>query len=260
MSELPEFFGLDAESGPAKIISDAQGAQLISNALDQWSLESRPQRSSQAWLKAAAYAFALIMGTSSGSIAAWMYFSPPVGPESTPKQALAPIKVAPTIIEVKPTIEDIKETQAPAEVLEAAPKPSVKPRRVYKSKKVRAEDFLKQANALRRGQDWQRAARAYALVAQKFEGSDSEYVALVSEAEIQFEQLQDFPRALFCYRQALALRPNGVLEAEILYGLSRVYEVSGESEKEKQILEKLSRDHPHSPFASLARSRLEISQ
>jgi len=257
MSEHHDFFALDSEVGPARLLEPKQSAQLISNVLDQWTAEVPMANSNRQWPKAAVYALAMLIGTSSASVAAWVYFSPPETTEVT--SAPAPIKeIAPVLIEAPAPQQE--EVEPPTEIETPASETAIKRRRVYKSKKSRAADLLKQANALRGGQDWQRAARAYALVAQKFKGSDSEYVALVSEAEIQFEQLENFERAKFCYRRALVLRANGVLEAEILFGLSRVHQTEGELEKEKQVLETIMSKHAHSPFASPAKMRLDKLQ
>jgi tetratricopeptide (TPR) repeat protein len=141
----------------------------------------------------------------------------------------------------------------PKKVVVAQPK-----RRPQRARtKFKAEDLLKQANGLRRVQDWNRAARAYAVVGKKFRGSDSEYVALVSEAEIQLRQLSNIERAKKCYERALSLRPAGVLGAEILFGLAEVSGLENNHAEETRFLRRLIEKYEHSPFADLAKDRLE---
>jgi tetratricopeptide (TPR) repeat protein len=256
MNENQELSPLDGDLGPALRITAEQEDNMIESVLDQWSGTLPAVQRSWAWLKVAGYVFAAIIATSTASMAAWEYFYRPE-PAPSPTRVLVPVADPPSSPPpvIAPIVQTPKQPEAPAVV------PT--PRRKVRSKAKRmtkAEDLLKQANALRRVQDWQRAARAYASVAQKFAGSDSDYVASVSEAEIQLNQLQNLARAKACYRRALKLRPSGVLEAEILFGLASVYREEADLEAEKKTLRVIVQQHGHSPFAALAKERLEQFQ
>jgi len=256
MNENQELSPLDGELGPALRLTAEQENVLIESVLDQWSGTLPADQKSWAWLKVAGYAFAAIIATSTASMAAWQYINRPE-PAPIPKRVVAPVAEPPS--SVSRLEVPIVQTPKPVEAPVVAPLPRRKARSKAKQK-TKAEDLLKQANALRRVQDWQRAARAYASVAQKFTGSDSDYVASVSEAEIQLNQLDNPARAKACYRRALKLRPAGVLEAEILFGLASVYRAEEDLEAEKNTLRKIVRQHGHSPFAALAKERLEQAQ
>ena len=250
MVKNQELLSLDGQHGPAKAITPQDRDVLIDSVLDQWAGPPVAVQPARSWLKAAGYALAVIVATSSVATAAWVYYDrtqtlPSIERKlDTPSPAPPPVRV-------------VLETESPApSPEEIVPVPSK--RRLKPSKpKIKAEDLLKQANRLRRVQDWDRAARAYALVSKKFRGSDSEYVALVSEAEIQLRQLSDLARAKNCYQRASRLKPDGVLDAEILFGLAEVSQLQNNQVDELKFLRLLVQKYEHSPFAELAKERLE---
>ena len=256
MKRDEELLSLDGNLGPATAISDTDMDALLSSVMSQWDdSTSAPKRQSRVWPKAASYVLALIFASSTAATAAWMYYERPIA--ERPKKTPAPVVVTQPQSD-EPAVEDIEEPAVEVETTTAEQiTPDVPTKRRVVRRKPKAEDLLKQANGLRRVQDWQRAARAYARVSRQFPESDSEYVALVSEAEIRLSQLSEVQRAKECYLKALELRPSGILEAEILFGLSRVYRTMDAVKDERTVLQRLLSDHEHSPFAALAKHRLE---
>ncbi len=258
MKRDEDLLSLDGDLGPASAISNSDMDALLSSVMTKWDESDSVERiQSRVWPKAASYVLALIFASSTAATAAWMFYERP-SPKPSKKQPTNAVVIQPSHedgskaeVEKQPVEpETIKPDTVPSEI------ETPRKRRATK-RKPKAEDLLKQANRLRRIQDWQRAARAYARVSRQFPNSDSEYVALVSEAEIRLSQLSEVTRAKTCYLKALTLRPSGILEAEILFGLSRVYRTMNNSKEERAILQRLLSNHEHSPFAALAKHRLE---
>jgi|GEM_PF-4296604 len=256
MKRDEDLLSLDGDLGPANVISNSDMDALLSSVMTEWDESDSVERiQSRVWPKAASYVLALIFASSSAATAAWMFYERPTAraPQKTPASVV--------VAQSQPDETVFEEIEEPAPEVEVATPELIKPDVPTKKRAIRrkpkAEDLLKQANGLRRVQDWQRAARAYARVSRQFPESDSEYVALVSEAEIRLSQLGEVQRAKACYSKALELRPSGILEAEILFGLSRVYRTMDAVNDERTVLQRLLSDHEHSPFAALAKHRLE---
>jgi tetratricopeptide (TPR) repeat protein len=268
--------------GPAFPVSDQQTDSMIAAALEQaWGpeqpahdgeLEStvvplaprtpvrEPARASMgtrvSWQVAAAGLLALLSVGSASAALMWLpreaaTVSPSKAAVSAaistrPRANLAP--VAP-VAEAQPAEVDAKEL---AVEVDAPVAPSRAPRATTKQ----AEDWLNEANRLRRSSRWQAADQMYTRVFQGAPDSQAAYVARIAAASIRLEHRNDPQGALVAYRAALVQSPRGALNEEARFGVAEVYRKLGRAEAERQALAAFLREHADSALAARARARL----
>ncbi|MEQ8275927.1 MAG: tetratricopeptide repeat protein [Deltaproteobacteria bacterium] len=117
--------------------------------------------------------------------------------------------------------------------------------------------LLQRANALRAERRYGEAERTYLAVVDAAPRSDAAYVALVAAAGLRAERLGAPSGAVTLYRRAARLRPNGSLDAEVLYGIADAHRRRGDDDAERDALDALLKKHADSIYAARARLRRE---
>ncbi|MEQ9495935.1 MAG: tetratricopeptide repeat protein [Deltaproteobacteria bacterium] len=120
-----------------------------------------------------------------------------------------------------------------------------------------ADTLLQRANALRAERRYGEAERTYLAVVDAAPRSDAAYVALVAAAGLRAERLGAPSGAVKLYRRAARLRPNGSLDAEVLYGIADAHRRRGDDDAERDALDALLKKHADSIYAGRARERRE---
>lgn len=226
---------LDDRPGPARRIDDAAKHAMITAALDEVVPDKKPNK--RLILVAAA---ALVVASTSVASAAFVY-----------EKWIAP---EPELVE--PTPRRVVEAPEPAE--EEAP--DWEPELLEAKRKAPARrpigELLRQANDLRAAKRYRSAEKKYMQVVKRAPRSDEAYVARVAAASLRAERLGDPKRAIRLFERARKARPNGELDAEILFGLADAYRRTKNEDRERTTLERLVKRHPRSLQATQARVRL----
>ena len=247
--------GLDAP-GPARVISDRQEAQLVTEVMQRSTAGARARKRS--WVPWGLVAVPLVtaaaatayMSAGGGSNAA-----PPVG--VTPNEPMMPSSVVfvaqPTVIaEQEPTAREFADA---AETRNVQPEAAALRTTVSRSTTSSApEDLLLDANRLRRQGEWQKSEAKYLEVTRLQPGTLSAYVAMASVGSLRLTRNPN--SALRIYQRARLQRPTGPLDAEIRWGIASAHRALGNSSAERRELEALLRAHPSAATAERARSRL----
>jgi tetratricopeptide (TPR) repeat protein len=237
---------LDAAPGPAQRIGETQAAALVEAALAR---EAGAGRStpSRAWRYAAAAA--ILCALAGVSAAALLRVrSGRLPPDRLAPVAPAPAAAAPGTAAASPRVDP------PAELPATDGPPAAGPARAGRA--PAGVDLLERANRLRRRGQWRRAERLYARVAATGGEAWTRYIAGAAAASIELDQLEDPRTALDLYRRALALRPGGELEVEILWGIAACERALGQPDAEEVALRELVARHPAPALDARAQRRL----
>lgn len=116
------------------------------------------------------------------------------------------------------------------------------------------EDWLATANTLRGERRWAEAEGAYLEAVRSAPSSRAAYVARLSAASLRLEHLHDARGALALYREAA--QADGELDAQAELGVARAHRALGQRAAEREALERLLAQHPHSAVAAPAAARL----
>lgn len=266
---------LDDHAGPARRMSAAKSAAMVSSILDAALVPDalaapeagpapervvvrapaprrRPGRTIA--LLAAAVVVAATVGAAAAVLVTRQLASPAPatatpapapGPDRAPAPSLGPEAEPPPDPEIEMEGTTIRR---PAPRPERAPVPTL-------PDDAPAEDVLALANQQRKDQDWRSADALYRRVMRSFPGTDAAVVAEVASATIHLGHLRDPAGALRSYRHALATRPRGPLAEEARWGIAEAHRAQGEVDGELAALTDFLAVHPGSALAPAARRR-----
>ena len=240
---LNELFPLDYDPGPTRF-STKQRQAMISGAIEAWQAERSANEAPQLRRRygrvvaIAAATFAL-----TGAAAALWYGIATTGGDEPAGTAIRDERSA-------RGGEATGATDEPAATAEPAAGQTTAESRT-------ARDLLQLANRMRREGRWNEAEQTYSEVFRNYPSSMSGYVARVAAASIRLDHLDDACGALWLYREAVANRPGGSLEAEARQGIARSWQRLGDTEREREALVDLLQKQASGPAAEQARHRLE---
>ena len=267
---------LDGEAGPARRLTSARTAAMVSSILDAAARpapedavaqrDPAPARSARrvSWL-AAALVLALLVGAAAAYVVVRAPAPAVVEAPVTDPPAPAPVRT-PAVVEHDPVepITDEPIIDEPAD--EPADEPVVdrpvrrRPRAPIADDAppagAAAADVLAAANARRRARRWRDADALYQRVVAEHGRSDAAVVALVASASLRLDRLADPAGALRRYRRALSQRPAGPLAEEARWGIAEAHRALGDAGAEAAALRTFVEAHPGSAYAATARRRL----
>jgi len=261
----PRELSLDAQAGPAPYVTRAKADALIAGALEEagyrelpaMMAEARtaePRRRGSALSSAAAIALLACIGVGSASAAVMWYVREQSAPGVPQPIVTQQLEARRAVAKPRRASKPVEPVVAPALPIELAPQVLESAR--SKLERRAPEDWLVEGNRLRGERRWAKADEAYAQALRSAPHSQTAYVARVASAAVRLEHLNDPAGALALYRAALREAPSGPLREEVLFGIADAQRALGNGTAEREALERFLREHPSSPLAAQARSRL----
>ena len=275
---------LDDKLGPARPLSDEGADHMVLTALDEL---APPRRRIKAvrwgWALAAAAALFII---APAAVAAFRTFILPAlpawrsNPAAPPRRASTPPPEVdlpadpepepPLGVEPDPPLV-APPPPAPTSPTKPAPKTrrradrSVRPRPVPRSPirtprptvAASADELLARAARLRGARAFDEATAAYAEVRRRYPGSGPAYVAAVAEGQLWLRPGGRPTKALAAFEAAAGVRPDGPLDAEILFGRGAALWALDRKRSARRAWRKLIDRYPTSAPARRAAARLK---
>ena len=280
-SEWEDGLRLDAQLGPARPLPGEDAERMVQAALDEMAPARRPIRGARwGWALAAAIALFVLAPAAIAGFQTYILPALPSWRSAPPKPKRPAARTPPpeTVIMVEPepvTEPPLTEPRAAEPSTPPAPRPAkATPRRRRRvqppaprsapwprpTRPLAVEgpdELLARANRLRAARAYDEATLAYAEVRKRFPGSGPAYVAAVAEGQLWLRPNGDPRKAITAFEAAAGIRPNGPLDAEILFGRGSALWALNRRRSARRVWRKLIDRYPSSAPARRADTRLK---
>ncbi|MFO7838057.1 MAG: tetratricopeptide repeat protein [Desulfosalsimonadaceae bacterium] len=111
--------------------------------------------------------------------------------------------------------------------------------------------MLKYADLSYRSGEYDTAIKMYQRALDAYEDDPGFYTLVVNGQAYSYEAKENYEKAASCFRRIVE-NESAVMKDQALFNLGRMYAKTGETEKQRQVYERLASEHPDSMYAQLA--------